>query len=214
MKTNDIELQEWHAQRLKGIGGSESAALLGRSKFMSNTDLWEIKTGRRKQADISENQRVKYGNAAESPLIQLFALDFPEYQVYTGKDKNNLVNAQYSFIRGSLDGILTEIETKRKGILEIKTALVNNGEQTKQWDKQVPEQYFLQVLHYFLVNPDFQFAKLYAKLDFAWERPSELRAYHFERKDFEDDLKYLQEKIIEFWQYVETGTRPNLILVA
>ena len=50
---------------LHGIGGSDAAAALGLNPWRSNLDLWEIKTGRKAAPDISDNERVRYGQNAE-----------------------------------------------------------------------------------------------------------------------------------------------------
>ena len=54
----------WLEARRKGIGASEASAILGCNPYMSNVDLWEIKTGRRQAADISNKACVQYGHAA------------------------------------------------------------------------------------------------------------------------------------------------------
>ena len=57
--------KSWLASRLNGIGASEAAAIVGMSPYMSNIELWEIKTRRRAQEDISGKPYVKYGVEAE-----------------------------------------------------------------------------------------------------------------------------------------------------
>ena len=59
---------EWLQKRTSYIGGSDAAAVIGRNPWMSNTELWEIKTGRRQQTDISDKPYVKYGIAAEDHI--------------------------------------------------------------------------------------------------------------------------------------------------
>ncbi len=45
LENNLIKTEEqWHAERVKHIGGSECAAIIGRSPYMTNVELWEIKT--------------------------------------------------------------------------------------------------------------------------------------------------------------------------
>lgn len=39
---------EWLHVRADRIGGSEAAAVVGLNPYMTNTDLWEIKTGRKR----------------------------------------------------------------------------------------------------------------------------------------------------------------------
>ena len=68
--------QEWLQERKKGIGGSDAAAIIGLNPYMTNVDLWEIKTGRKEQEDISNKPCVKYGTEAEGPLRELFKLQY------------------------------------------------------------------------------------------------------------------------------------------
>jgi len=72
--------EEWLKNRTK-IGGSDASAIVGMNPYLDNVSLWEIKTGKRQQEDISEKPYVKYGTQAEMHLRGLFRLDFPEYKV-------------------------------------------------------------------------------------------------------------------------------------
>jgi predicted phage-related endonuclease len=62
MRTYDTR-EEWLKARKSYIGGSDAAAVLGMNPWMSNTELWEIKTGRRKKTFLDDNEFVKYGHA-------------------------------------------------------------------------------------------------------------------------------------------------------
>lgn len=206
--------EQWLQERQKGIGGSDAAAIIGLNPYMTNVELWEFKTGRKKQADISGKNYVQYGIEAEKPLIDLFNLDYPEYDVYIGDDKNNILHPEYSFIRGSLDGILTEKSTGRKGILEIKTTNILQSMQREKWNDRIPDNYFIQILHYLLVT-DYEFVILKAQLKSVWNDEIRLttRHYHLERKDYKGDIEYLKRKEIDFWQkYVVADLQPPLIL--
>ena len=66
---------EWLKARLKGIGGSEAAAIIGKSPWCSNVELWRRKTGRASAPDISDNDAVKFGHDAEPLIRGLFALN-------------------------------------------------------------------------------------------------------------------------------------------
>ena len=101
--------QQGHKARAKGIGGSDAAAIIGRNPYMTNVDLWEIKTGRKKQEDISDKPCVVFGKNAEDPIREIFKLDHPEYEVFH-EDWGNKQNPDFPFIRGSFDGELTEKE--------------------------------------------------------------------------------------------------------
>ena len=101
--------EEWLKVRGQRVGGSEAAAVLGLNPYMTNTDLWRIKTGQRAAEDISAKPFVKYGHDAEPLLRELFKLDFPELEV--GYIDNNLfVNSRYPWAHASLDGWLRDRE--------------------------------------------------------------------------------------------------------
>lgn len=113
---------DWLKARLNGIGGSEASAVVGCNPYMSNTDLWHLKTGRKQAPDISSNAHVAYGHAAEGPLRDLFALDYPQYEVSYGGAFDMVHNSDHPWLFATLDGRLVERETGRRGILEIKTS--------------------------------------------------------------------------------------------
>ena len=74
--------EEWLANRMNGIGGSEISAVVGCNPYKSNIDLWMEKTGQAQAKDISNEPYVLYGTKAEEHLRALFALDFPQYEVH------------------------------------------------------------------------------------------------------------------------------------
>ena len=210
MKKSEIN---WHKQRAKGIGGSDCAAILGKNPYMTNVELWEIKTGRKKQQDISDKDCVKFGVAAEQHLRELFKLDYPEFEVIY-EPYNNNANPQYDFIRGSFDGRLIEKSTNKKGILEIKTTNILQSMQKEKWNDQIPDNYFCQLLHYFLVDPTAEFAILKARLRYQYENEvkATIRHYFFDRNDYKEDLNFLLTEEIKFWDSVVNDRRPDLIL--
>ena len=97
--------EEWLQARNNRIGGSDAAAIIGLNPYMSNVELWEIKTGRRQQEDISQKPYVKYGTKAEKYLRELFKLDHPEYLVLY-QENNMFFNDAYPWAHASLDGWL------------------------------------------------------------------------------------------------------------
>ena len=81
---------EWLSNRQR-IGGSDAATVLGLNPWKNNVTLWMEKTGMTAAEDISDKPYVKYGHEAEPMLRNLFALDFPEYQVdYVDNNINTL----------------------------------------------------------------------------------------------------------------------------
>jgi len=203
--------QNWLSARTKGIGGSDAASIVGLSPFKTNVQLFEEKTGERKPEDISDKPYVAYGTAAEPLIRELFRLDYPEYQVDYHENRI-LRSTRYPFMQASLDGELTDLDGRR-GILEIKTSNMMGQLSWKKWEDRIPDNYYCQIMHYFLVT-GYDFAVLRAHLVFTSGRDirTSVRHYFIERSEVEEDLTYLAEKEQEFWERIQTGRKPPLLL--
>lgn len=215
----NIERLKWLEDRKQGIGGSDAAAIMGLNPYMSNVDLWEIKTGRKEQEDISAKVCVVYGVKAEQHLRELFKLDNP-YLSVSHQEYKTYTHPEYSFVKGSFDGILTHNETGTKGVLEIKTTTIRRQRDWEKWQNRIPTNYFCQLLHYFLCRDDFKFAVLKAKIiepaynaqSFYEENKITIKNYFLLRENFQADIELLLEREKEFWGYVERDERPPLLL--
>ena len=63
----------WLAERTKGIGASEAAAVLGESPWKDPMMLWLEKTGQCAPDDLSGNEAVQWGVYLEEPIAQRYA---------------------------------------------------------------------------------------------------------------------------------------------
>lgn len=201
----------WLAGRMNGIGGSDASAVVGMNPYKTNIELFEEKTGRRIQEDISEKPYVIYGKQAEEYIRELFRLDYPEYQV-EHHEFRILQSLSYPFMQASLDGELTDQEGRR-GILEIKTTNILQSMQYEKWKDRIPDNYYIQVLHYLLVT-GYDFVVLRAHLVSEWgrDRRTTVKHYFIEREEVREDLDMLLKEEKKFWAYVESGRKPPLIL--
>lgn len=201
----------WLKARTYGIGGSDASAIIGMNPYKTNIDLFEEKTGRRIPEDISDKPYVKYGTEAEPLIRALFSLDYPEYQVEYHENRI-LRSIRYPFLQASLDGELADPDGRR-GILEIKTTNILQSMQREKWKDRIPDNYYIQVLHYLLVT-GYQFVILRAHLISEWgnDKRTTVRHYFIERSEVEEDLDMLLKEEIKFWQYVESRRKPPLIL--
>ena len=212
-------IEQWLEARRRGIGASEAAAVIGQSPWMSNTDLWRRKTGRADSPDISNNAAVAYGHAAEGPIRELFALDYSNrYKVSYGGAFDMVRNENHPWLFATLDGRLEEIDTGRRGVLEIKTTSILRSMDREKWWKDggpcIPQQYFCQVLHQLLAT-GWDFAVLHAQLKYEYgdDIRTERRTYHIEREEVADDLDYLLTEEVKFWdEYVLQDRQPPLLL--
>lgn len=203
-------MEEWLVNR-KGIGGSDASAILGLNPYKTNQELWMEKKGQMSPVDISDKSYVKYGNDAESLLRALFALDYPEYKVEY-YDNNMIINKKYPWAHASLDGELMDPDGRR-GILEIKTTNILQSMQWEKWDNRIPDNYYIQILHYLLVT-EYDFVVLKAQLKRV--RDGEVRLttkhYHIEREEVLSDIKMLKEEEEAFWRSLQSGQEPGLLL--
>ena len=203
--------EEWLKKRTSYVGGSEAAALVGKNPYMTNIDLWQIKTGQQAKENIDNKDYVIYGHNAEPHLRELFALDYPQYKV--GYIDNNIwLNDRYPFAHASLDGWLTDPEG-RKGILEIKTTNILQSMQKEKWDHRIPDNYYCQVLWYMGVT-EFDFAILKAQLKYDYDGDVFLTTKHYqiERSEVEEDINYLMQRGEAFAEYIKKGKEPPLVI--
>ncbi len=201
---------EWLMHRDR-IGGSDASAVVGLNPYKTNQDLWREKTGRKQAANISDKPYVIYGHQAEPHLRAMFALDYPEYQVEY-YENNMILNTDYPWAHASLDGELID-QDGRRGILEIKTSSILQSMQKEKWRDMIPDNYYIQVLHYLMVT-GYEFAVLVAQLkyDFKGDVVKQTRHYFMEREELQDDIEYLAAAERDFWEMIKEDREPDLIL--
>lgn len=206
-----LSREDWLRARRNFIGGSDAAAVMGMNPYKTNMKLWEEKVGISEPEDISDKPHVVYGHRAEDHLRELFRLDFPEYQVFHDED-SFLVNDKFPWAHASLDGLLRD-EGNRLGVLEIKTTNIMQSMQKEQWNDRIPDNYYLQVLHYMMVT-EAEFAILKAQLKYEFRENLFLHTRHYfiERRDVEEDIRILTEAERKFWEDVVNKRRPAVIV--
>ncbi len=203
--------EEWLETRSHYIGGSDASAVIGLNPYKTNLELWEEKVGLVQAEDIGDKPYVKYGHDAEPMLRALFAIDFPEYEV--SYEENNIwFNDAYPFAHASLDGWLTD-QDGRKGVLEVKTTNILRSMQKEKWDHRIPDNYYVQVVHYLMVTGfDFAVLKAQLKFDFGGDILLHTKHYKIERSEVQEDIDYLAQKEADFWKCVKNSRKPALLL--
>jgi putative phage-type endonuclease len=196
------------------LGGSDASVILNLNPYKSITDLYLEKIGVKKSPNLSKNKSVQKGNRLEPTVRELFAVSFPQYVIYYN-DWEILVHEEHDFIRASVDGELSGPEGL--GIHEIKTATPRGADAWDLWKDRIPDMYYCQILHYFIVT-GYQYAILTAYLMHEafreGELPSaELRHYRFERKDCVEDIGLLLNAEIKFWtEHIIPKNMPDTII--
>lgn len=191
-----------------GIGASEAASIVGASSWMSASELWQLKTGRKEQKDLSLNEQVSYGTHAEEHIRALFMLKHPEYKLEY-RPFDFLYQKERPWLRCTLDGELVVPDGER-GTLEVKTAQIQSKSQYAQWNNRIPDHYLVQLLHQFLAT-GYSFAYLTAELMYM-DGSSTLRSYYFRAQDYYDDMEWLLEEEEKFWDSVLNQKTPNVKL--
>lgn len=213
---------EWLKNR--GIGGSSASAIVNKSKWLTNIDVYnELALGIKKE--IQENDRMREGKAAEDLIRKLFIIEHPEFKV-TPQPKNiywTFRRKDYQLITCTPDGLFTEISTNKKYGLEIKDVELRKKEYKEQWESgQLPIQYYIQCLHYMVTMNDLNGVCLVARLKYYTHDDyldkfvldhTEDRYFWIYREDVKQDIEWLEKKEIDFIiNNIEKKIKPALKL--
>lgn len=198
---------EWFTFRRKKIGGSDAAAVLGLNPYKTTLSLWREKTSPIHDYIIpSDSINTTYGLLAEDHLADLFALDYPQYTVDKPKD----VVFVDGFKMASIDLLLTDKQTQKKGFCEIKTVNQSLAKNNGWANNYIPDQYYCQLIHYFVVHPELEYGYIKAQFkSFGGDEPY-ITTIHRKvlRTDKLNDIEYLIKREDQFWWYVENKKKP------
>ena len=87
--------------------------------------------------------------------------------------------------------------------------------QKEKWRNQIPMNYYCQCLFYMAVyEADFCVLKAQLKTVFDGVPYLQTKHYFIERSEVQEDIDYLMQKGSEFWEYVQSGQCPALVLPA
>lgn len=198
----------WLEGRKSGIGGSDAAALADSSRFKTLQELWMDKVqGIR---NFVGGPNVEYGRTCEPALRTLYQAKHLD-QIVQHREDCTLISTRYDWQKYSPDGLIFEPKTGRKGILEIKTAQIQNAKKAKEWRDGVPIEYYLQVLHGLIVT-GFDFVTFTAELRY-WDGRVEIIERSYTREAVIADMEELDRiEHLNWGKYFETGVMPPLTI--
>jgi len=140
-KTLDMPREQWLELRKKGIGGSDSAAIVGLDRYRSPFDVYADKLGLR--PEIPDNEAMRQGRDLEDYVAQRF-------MEATGKKVRRrnamLQHPEYPFMTANID---RWVVGENAG-LECKTTSVLNRAKFNQGE--FPPNYYVQCMHYMAVT--------------------------------------------------------------
>lgn len=167
-----LEHEIWLLQRQRGISGSNIATLMGLNKWQTPYQLWaHYTTLEPSPVSMEQEERFAWGHRLEPVIANAYA-----ERMHVNVFAPPLAQCkEYPFLLASLDRVLVDPQNQPYKVLEIKTAARNyasddedeNGLALQAWgrgniydrdgtlleqDSQVPQAYYLQVMHYMLVS--------------------------------------------------------------
>lgn len=190
------------AERRRGIGGTDAAAIIGASPWKTPLALWAEKRGLVEPPDISGVRRVRLGTALE-PIIR------DEYELETGRtvalhEPDFAVDAELDYLICHPDGIVRPLDGERDGREGVWEAKTGDARTIHEWDadgREAPLQYMVQVQHNLMVL-GLEWGSFGALLG-----GNEFIAFDVERDD--RFIKELRAREIEFWERVLSGDAPE-----
>ncbi|WCM19763.1 YqaJ viral recombinase family protein [Paraburkholderia bryophila] len=196
VETKDLSRDDWLEVRKNGIGGSDAAAAVGLSPYMSPLELWLIKTGRDAnlpKPDPNDTTAPVFWGSLLEPIVAA------SYTRQTGR-RVRRINAvlRHPTVQFMLANVDREVVGCRDvQLLECKTA----GEfGARLWRDGVPEYVQLQVQHQFAVTG--KHAADVAVLICG----QKLEVHRIKRDDAL--IARLIELEAAFWRYVEADQPP------
>ena len=176
---------DWHEQRLKGIGGSDAIKIMSGDWFL----LWEQKTGRAESEDLSNVLPVIMGTWTEA--LNRYWFEKQTSHIVDLSDVGHCTHPEYPFLRANLDGRVG------LGIWE--------GKHVNAFAKpeEVREKYYAQCQHNLAVaNAPVCYLSVF------------LGTMKWEMFEIDEDPEYQAELLareIEFWNFVTTDTAPPMV---
>ena len=145
VETSELPREEWLAYRRRGIGGSDAAAVLGISPFMTGRDLYYDKLGISAAADDENWVAKEIGHRLEPLVAEIFSKKtglevFPVRIMFR--------HPLYPFMLADVD-FFVRMPDGSFAILECKTC--NYNAKDKWADGNIPDHYVYQVRHYMAV---------------------------------------------------------------
>lgn len=214
-----ISHEDWLSKRT--IGGSDASVILDENPYRNKQQLYRELKGIETPKDISDKPYVLFGKRAEEHIRALFALKYvDDYEVIDPPtlEKDGFIELLFRedkpYLTATLDGRLVDKHSGKKGFIEVKTADVIKSSAKEKWTDGVPDNYYDQITHYFVVDRSVEFCILVALLSYRTKDGDDratLRAYLFTRELCEHDIENLENAETDFWENnVIKGVEPPL----
>jgi putative phage-type endonuclease len=182
----EADSPEWHKIRSEGLGGSEIGTIMGLNQYESAYALWAKKSGLIPTPPL-DNWAIRFGKAFEAPILDLFAKEHPDFELYSAGTYRSLSTP---YLHANPDAL-----AKVNGewvIVEVKTS--------KNYWYEVPPAYIAQVRHYMLVM-GIKKAVIVGVVNMSWVE------HWIGADDFEE--KVILQYAKKFWEHLNNGEMPE-----
>ena len=209
--------EEWLQHR--GLGGSSASAILDSNPYMTKIELWSAILDQKdrteqlieKNKKSKKNEVLEYGHKCEPIIRKLVSINLSkEYKVVSPKKYQMYRRKDKPYLTATIDSLLIRKTDGLKGIHEIKTRVCKNQQEYNEWtiEKKIPQNYYIQCLHYLVVMPDCEYVILTPKLvmnkkvNDKWVIDKETIIYGLMiwRKDVIKEIEYLEKMETKFWE--------------
>lgn len=126
----DAPVEQWHATRAAGIGGSDVAAILGLDKNRGPRHVFEDKHGR---PTFKGNEAAEIGTEIEEFIARMFS---KRSGVPIAMPPGTLVHAEHEWARVNVDRFTCDADGAVTGLLECKN---RSAYQLDDWEDGVPD---------------------------------------------------------------------------
>lgn len=195
---SELTREQWLELRRKGIGGSDTAPILGLSPYKSIFGIYVEKV---EGSTFEGNIHTEFGNWMEPHIREEFPKRFFKAEgidVAVFEYPYVLQHPTIDIFMANLDGVMEHPEYGT-GIIEIKTA---SEMQWKQWqDDELPDSYYCQVQHYLNVTGlDYAYIVALVGKKLLWK--------YISRND--EFISLVSERLIDFWNtYIIPKEAPS-----
>ena len=178
--------EQWHEIRSQGIGGSELGTILGLNPWESAYTLFHKRLGNIEDS-VGNNWAIRFGNAFEQPILDLYAEEHPDEELLlTG----TYINKNARWMHANPDA-LAKVNGEWK-IIEVKTARAG-------WS-ELPPHYEAQVVWYMMVT-GIKKATLVAVAGMTWQE------FHIDYDEFMANA--YKARAFKFWEAYMSQVAPD-----
>ena len=179
------------------IGGSDAPVIIGLSNWKSPYELFMEKTGQALPPDLSEIERIQWGNLLEDVVAREFSR---RLELKVQRVNQRQISKKHSWMVAQIDRRILGIDA----VLEVKTTDAAMGPQWgSEETEEIPPVYYTQVQHQLMVmGKDLAYVAVLIG-------GNKMRVYNIKRN--EEFIDALEKAEIVFWDQVQHLTPPDPI---